>query len=393
MFEFAIRNIRNLFTGNLRSLLTICGIAVGIASVILTIGIGEFGDTALRGEIDSLGMGGLSITSGNSSAPLTERELEEIRGIPDIELVMPVVFEAGNAFIDNQSKQVYLWGIDQNADKTISLSLQSGRFFTKRDIALADKICMVDEKYARDHYGTVDIIGKNITITSGNNTSKYTITGVLKTGSGLLENVMGTVIPDFIYIPLTTMQNNLSRKNYNQIVIKTDEETDIDATGTEILKTIERKTGVKNGYIINNLAKQKESLSNIINIFTIIITSVGAVSLFVAGLNIMNVMLTSVTEKTREIGIKKAIGATRFDIMTEFLVQSSAISLAGCIVGMVAAFFILALIGLITGLTVSINLAIIILIPIFSVVVGSLFGIYPALKAASLRPVDALRYY
>ena len=250
MFEFAIRNIRNLFTGNLRSLLTICGIAVGIASVILTIGIGEFGDTALRGEIDSLGMGGLSITSGNSSAPLTERELEEIRGIPDIELVMPVVFEAGNAFIDNQSKQVYLWGIDQNADKTISLSLQSGRFFTKRDIALADKICMVDEKYARDHYGTVDIIGKNITITSGNNTSKYTITGVLKTGSGLLENVMGTVIPDFIYIPLTTMQNNLSRKNYNQIVIKTDEETDIDATGTEILKTIERKTGVKNGYII-----------------------------------------------------------------------------------------------------------------------------------------------
>ena len=393
MFEFAIRSFKSVFTANIRNILTICGIAVGIAAVILTMGIGEYGNTALNTEIDSLGMSGLSIAPSKENAPLTEKELDEIRGISYIKIAMPVIFETGNAYTENESKQVYIWGIDQNADKTISLSLQSGRFFSKQDIALGEKICMVDEKYAKEHYGTVDIIGKIITISSGGNTSKYRITGVIRTGSGLLQNVMGTVIPDFIYIPLSTMQNNLSSKNYTQIVLKTNKNADLETAEKEILNTIERKTGFKNGYMINNLSKQKESLSNIINIFTIIITSVGAISLIVAGLNIMNVMLTAVSEKTREIGIKKAIGASKADIMIEFLFQSSAISLIGCICGMIAAFAVLIAIGLLFGLTVSFDTVIIVLVPVFSVLIGSLFGIYPAMKAASLRPVDALRYY
>lgn len=393
MLEIMLRSLKNAVIPRARTMLTLMGIAVGIAAVILTLGLGQSGSDAITGEIDALGMGGLSIAQGNDNAPLSEKELGEIKKMKYVSCAMPVIFESGNTYLNNEARSVYLWGIDNNADQAVSLSLKGGRFFTPGDIAGAGNVCMIDEKLAAERFGQTDPLGKKLTISSGNTTANYTVTGIIKTGSGLLENVMGSVIPEFIYIPLTTLQNNLSSRNYTQIIIKTDDSADIETARSDILKAMERKTGIRNGYVVTNLAKQKESLNNIIGIFTLVIAAIGAVSLLVAGMNIMNVMLTSVSEKTREIGIKKAIGASSADIAAEFLAQSSAISLIGCLTGMTAALIILSLLSLALGLTAKLSIAIIILLPIFSIITGSVFGLYPAIKAASLKPVDALRHY
>lgn len=393
MLEIIYKSLKGIFGKGIRTILTVMGIAVGVASVIITSNVSQCGSEALSGEIDGLGIGGIAISLKNGNAPLTENELADIKSLSYVDYAMPLVFETTNASIHGKDREVSLWGIDQSAEKTISLNLLYGRLLNTGDIASGAKNCIVDRKFASDSYGTDNIVGKKLNITSGGINAEYTIVGIINTGSGLLQNMMGSYIPSFVYIPYTTMQSNLASSNFTQIVVKTKNDTDYDTAGEDIVKNIERNTNVKNSYTVVNLAKQKENIDNILNIFTIVLSCIGAVSLFVAGLSIMNVMLVSVTERTREIGIKKAIGASKGSIVTEFLAESAAISFIGCITGIIFGMA-LSYIGVsIFGLTLSVRIDIIIGTIIFSVFIGTIFGIYPALKASNLKPVEALRFY
>ena len=252
---------------------------------------------------------------------------------------------------------------------------------------------MVDSKFAVTNYGTENITGKTIAISSGGTTDRYEVIGIIKTGSGLLQNVMGSVIPDFVYIPYSTMQKNMSSNNFTQIVIKTDDNDSYEALSEEVVQKIGKNSNYENAYTVNNLAKQKDSLEGIINIFSIVLSAIGAVSLIVAGMNIMNVMLVSVKERTREIGIKKAIGAKNSMIAAEFLAESAIISLCGGLLGIILGNAVMYIGGALFGLTILPQFDIIFVMLIFSAAIGAVFGIYPALKAARLKPVEALRYY
>ncbi len=393
MLELIIKSLRDIFANKGRMILTLSGIAVGVAAVIVTTCIGDMGKAALTGEIDSLGMGGLSVSQRKDNAPLSINELKRIQGLSYVSNAMPVIFETTNVYMKDEQKDICLFGIDQTADKTISLSLQYGRFFNTGDIASGSRICMVDQKFARENYGTENIVGKTIIINSGNTTDRYTVVGIIKTGSGLLQNLMGGLIPSFVYIPYSTMQGNLSSNNFSQIIIKTKNDTDYDTAEKDIIRRIEQTNHINNGYIINNLARQKENLDNIFDIFSAVLAAVGSISLIVAGMNIMNVMLVSVTEQTREIGIKKAIGAGKKSIILEFLTKSAVISLTGCLLGIVTGAIIAFIGSLWLGLTIALKVDIIVLMLTFSLATGIIFGIYPAWKAASLKPVDALRFY
>lgn len=393
MYEIILKSVRGIFSNKGRAFLTLLGIAVGIAAVIITVNISDIGKSALSDEIDGLGMGGVSVSLNNLDAPLTQSELDDIKEISYVKSAMPLIFETTNAHFQNQTQQICLFGIDQGAESTISLKLLYGRFFNLGDIATNANVCMVDQKFAQSNYGTENIIGKNITITSGNTTERYEIIGIIKTGSGLLQNVMGSIIPDFVYIPYSTMQKNLASSNFTQIVIKTDDESSYDELSEEVMQKIERKTSYKDAYAVNNLAKQKDSLNSILNIFSIVLSAIGAISLIVAGMNIMNVMLVSVKERTREIGIKKAIGATRSLIVFEFLTESAIISLCGGILGILLGNGIMYIGAAVFGLTITPQTDIMIIMLIFSIMIGTVFGIYPAIKASNLKPIDALRYY
>lgn len=393
MVDIIINSFKILFRKKTQTLLTIFGVMIGVASVIIINNISQCGSNALTNEIDELGMGGLSVMQKNDTAPLTLKELSLISNQTFVEYAMPLMFESTDAYIHEEKSPVYLWGIDRSAKDVINLQLVHGRFFNAGDISGYAKNCLIDQKLALNRFGTDNIAGKRIMLNSGGSSSEYRIIGVVKTGSGILENMMGDYIPTFTYVPYTTLQANMNTGNFSQIAVKVKQDYDDEEASERIIKTLERSTDISGGYMITNLSKQKENIANIIQIFTLVLTCVGIVSLFVSGLSIMNVMLVSVTERTREIGIKKALGASGRIIVTEFLTEAVMITLIGALAGIVFGTIVSLLGAGVIGLTLSPRIDIMMAVTLFSMAVGAVFGIYPAIKAAKLRPVEALRSY
>lgn len=391
--EIIIYPFKNLFRKKGRSLLTVLGVAIGVCSVIIINSIGSYGTYAVNNELDSLGMGGLTVAAQASDIPLGESELEAIKGLDGVKSATPVYMEASKAVSGfGKSENAIVWGIDSNAKNIVALQPMYGREINKSDIRNNSNICMVDRAFAKQMYGKENVVGHNLTVTLQGNTEQLTIVGVIKTGSGLLQAAMGSYMPNFIYIPYTTMQCFTGLSNYNQIITKASDGISL----ASLTDKIERKLSIingtdKNSYTITNLAQQKESLTKILSIVTAILSAVGAVSLIVAGLSIMTVMLVSVGERKREIGIKKSIGAGRFVIVREFLSEALMLSAAGCILGIAIAYMLVFAAAKLINVTIMIDTLTIAVTCMFSIASGVVFGVYPALKAARLRPAETLR--
>lgn len=387
--------IRGLTRKKGRSFLTIMGIAIGVTAVIIISNISQYGTVAVNTELDSLGIGGLSIsldtTNGDSGAILSDNELNIINSSSYVDEAMPLIFQTGTVSSRGEDTQALLWGIDTNADDVISLKLLYGRFINKGDIAARSRVCLTDESYAKENFGCTNIVGRKITALCCGSYEEFEVIGVIKTGSGILQNMMGSYIPTFMYFPYTTMQELYSMNGFHRIAVKVSDGVESDVVGEKLVKTLSTETGYHNSYISGDMAKQKDGLSQLLNIVTMVLSAVGGVSLLVASLSIMNVMLVSVGEKKREIGIKKAIGAGRGDILKEFLVEASILTLSGSILGVVLGLVISFAGAFIFGFSLEIRYDIIAFTVIFSLVTGIIFGLYPANKASKLKPVDALR--
>ena len=396
MFDILKSAIKNLGRKKMRSALTITGIAIGVASVILISSISECGTSAVNTEMDSLGLGGLTISvnsSVNSShSVLSEDELEIVRDVQHVQQAMPLLMQNTKVNShDSQSLDALVWGIDSKANQVISLQLLYGRMLNNVDIKSYNNVCLVDQTFAQNIYHRDNIIGKKISIFCGNVEEEFEVVGVIKTGSGLLQNLIGDYIPNFLYVPYTTLQHITGRGSFDQIAVRVEDNYDVDEAGQSIVSTLSNKTGVVDGFSANNLVKQKDGLKNILNTVTVILSAVGAISLLVASLSIMTVMMVSVNERTREIGIKKSIGARRSTILFEFLLEAIFISLIGCFVGLIVGIGISFLGAYYVNVSLQLRKDIILLAVVFSLLSGVVFGVYPAAKASQLKPVDALR--
>lgn len=393
MIEIFRSGLRSIFRSNkMRTMLTVIGIAVGVMSVVTVASIGEIGKSSINAELTGMGMDNLVVSSQSGSAKkLTESELDKIKQLDDVGNAMPLMSIMTSGKLRGNYDTYMVWGVNEDADNVIDLEVLHGRLLNRGDIAQKSNVCVIDEAIALENYKRTNIVGKTISLSIGGNTVEFEIAGVVKNGVNTLQNMLGGFIPDFVYIPYSVMQEYSGRNSFDQITVKLEDNAQSVSAAAEVKKMLSSESA-ESDYSVDNLLSQKEKMNNILSIATAALSAVAGISLVVSGISIMTVMLVSVSERTREIGIKKSIGASRGVIISEFLFESVLITFIGGIIGITAGVIISALIGTAAGGGLTVNFGLCGTVLLVSLAVGGIFGVYPAVKAAELKPVDALRY-
>jgi len=372
----------------LRSLLTISSIAIGTAMVVLILCIGHIGTAAMDQELQSMGVDGLSVsaTDGLSIGALTA-----IRQLSAVRQAMPLSLQFASAYTEDGLYSVVGCGIDSGADQVISLELLYGRMLTNSDVAQQAAVCVVDEALALDIFGRKNVVGQTLSLQYQSGSIDVTVVGVSATGSSLLQNVT-SLIPYMVYLPYSTQQMVTGVLALDQIAVRLSDGVAADKAEAAIRRQLLYSGEDAEGLTTENLASQRERLDSMMDIVSLALTAIGGVSLLVSGFGILTVMLSSVNERTREIGIKKAIGATRMRILSEFLAGALLLSLFGAGLGLVFGCGAVLVGCLILGFAPSFPTGQLLIAFLLTLVLGMAFGAYPAYQAAGLRPVEALRY-
>ncbi len=385
-----LKILKNIFRARVRSVLTIAGIAVGIFSVTLISTVGAVGTEQVSATLVTMGVDTLLVqAAANSvSVTLTGEDVSEVRKIDGVADVMPLMASITEAKMINRRVDCYVWGVDKSADKLISLQAKHGRLITNSDSAALSKVCVIDESFAIEVYGRSNVVGKKLRMFLGGKYHEFSIIGVAQSGLSSLQGMLSNIMPGFMYIPITTMQHLCGRTTYDKIAVKVSSDSFSPKTVTDAL---DRKNGHVDGYICNNLLSQKSQLDDILSIVTTALSMTAGISLVVSGISVMTAMMMSVSERTREIGIKKAIGARKRDILGEFLTESVLLTLLGSAAGIVAGVAVSLAGCVIMGVPFSVNLVSLIISALVTALLGAIFGAYPAAKAAKLNPAEALR--
>lgn len=377
-----------------RMLLSVLSVAIGVTSVVIIGYVGDMGALAVNTELDNLGMDGLTITAnaigGSAGCALKENDLELLNKSKYVQTAEPLLIK--DSYIQTHSEKISatLFGLKENPE-VLNLDLLYGRKLKLRDIKANANVCMLDEELAKKIYSRANIVGKRLTVLSNNREELFEVIGIVKSGSGILENIAGSVVPSFVYIPYTTFQRMTGNDSIERIAVKINDGENINRVSQELVRSLELDSGIKGIYNAQNLSGQRESLQKLLGIVTVVLSAIGGISLIVAGLGIMTVMLVSVRERTREIGIKKAIGAKNYKILSEFIAEAFFIATAGCIVGIIAGSLTAFAAAKVFSLEFSPSYQRYLVCLLISVIIGCVFGAYPAYKAARLKPVDALR--
>ena len=395
MLEMLKIAVRNLSRKSMRTWLTIASISIGIASVVVIGAIGDAGKAAVTSELDNMGITGLSVSTAaygtSTSVHLQMDELNAIRELPSVENAMPLIMYYTDSTLKGEKSDSLVWGIDSGAKQVISLELLHGRLINKNDVESTAKVCLVDQNYALTTYGRENIVGKTMQILMNGNEETYEIVGIVSAGSSIMQNVIGNYVPSIVYVPYTSLQEYAVINKFDQIAVKVNAGSDVEDAQSSILSALDQVSGTTGAFHAENLAKQRDQLMSMLDIITLVLSLIGGISLIVAGLGIMTIMLVSVTERTREIGIKKAIGAKNHKIMVEFLLEAVFITAIGSLLGALVGLGISMLGLMAVGMSAAIQWPTILNAIGVSMLIGVFFGVYPAYKASKLRPVEALR--
>lgn len=369
-----------------RTALTVASVAIGTAMVALVSGIGVLGEAAVARELESMGVNGLSVSASNG---LNGECLTAIRRLSAVEQAMPLVLDYASArFPAGERYGVVSCGIDAGADQLISLELLHGRLLERGDVESEGAVCLVDSALALEAYGRENVVGKMLTVTLGTQQLELTVVGVTATGSSLLKTVTA-MIPYMVYLPYTTLQTAVGDTTIDQIAVRV-EPGGSAAAEKAIRRTLSGQQGISS-VKTEDLAAQRERLERLTGAVSLALTAIGGVSLLVSGFGMMTAMLSSVHERTGEIGIKKAVGAGRGRILAEFLAGAVLMSLLGGGIGLAVGG------GALWAACGWLGLAFPAVgtrwggILLLTVALGAAFGAYPAYRAAGARPVEALR--
>lgn len=388
MLELIKSTAKNLFKKRLRTLLTVAGIGVGTLLITLVSVLGDTGKAIIGKELSGMGLDGIAVSA--DADVLNEDALMRIRALYRVDSAMPLAVQVTTAKIGVLDAYVAACGIDAGADQVISLEILHGRLLERGDISGSGRVCVVDEAVAENAYGRKNIVGKTLALRVGDATETFTVVGVSKAGSSVMQNVAG-YIPYMVYFPYTALREITGDETFDRIAVRIADATDMETARASLQRMLAGADTEDATYTLDNLATQRDKLERLMDIIALVLKIISAVSLLVAGMSIMTVMLVSVHERTGEIGIKKAVGATGGRIMLEFMAEAVLLTLAGSVVGVLTALLSVWVAALVSGIAVTLSLSTIFGIVLFSVFLGVVFGVYPAQKAAALPPAVALR--
>lgn len=388
----------NLRAHRMRAVLTTIGIAIGIAGVIAVVAVGQGGQAVIISEIEKMGsscyfeigpdyMRGETAASStfNLQDPVLIKELS-----PAVEKMAPLTL---GPMVDirlpySQQKSIMgsLYGTTPDLLDAMNLSIETGRFLSDTDVTAHARVVVIDEGLVNDLFPKGDPLGKKIFVQD----TPLTVIGVLEKASSSMMQVFNVRT---VYIPVTTAQEMLNTKVINSLCGVAVSEDALPQAISDSVKILEKRhSRTSNHYMGSSLEEQLDMVGNVTSVLTTIIGAVAGIALLVGGVGVMNIMLVAVSERTREIGLLKALGARRRDIMQQFLGEAVALCLLGGLIGMIFGIggaFAIALLAnwppLISIWTVLVALG-------FSVIIGIFFGLYPASRAASLSPAEALRH-
>ena len=379
--------------GKGRSLPTLCSVAVGVFAVVVISGIGSVGTGEINSTMVTMGINSAMVQVSDSSADisLTKDDVRSFARLEGVNKAMPLMGAMSKADILGEHLSCYAWGVDGEAKDIISIEPVHGRLIDGADISSRSMVCVIDEKLAEESYGRSNIVGKTVGIYLGGQYYDFTVVGVAKSGISGLQSMMAGIIPDFAYVPFTTMQDITGKNTFDKIALLLNKDSADKNLTLTLKEEINGLKNTENAIAINNFQSQKGQLQDILGIISAALSLIAGISLLVSGITVMTTMLVSVGERTREIGIKKSIGARDRDIMEEFLLESVLLTALGSIGGIILGVLVCWIGCLILGVELIVPVTAIAAAFFFSVFMGAAFGVYPAAKAAGLRPIEALR--
>ncbi|MCK9431774.1 MAG: ABC transporter permease [Candidatus Omnitrophica bacterium] len=400
--DYLRQAVSAMLAHKMRAFLSILGILIGVAAVIAMLAIGQGAKESIEKQLSSLGSnllivrpgamrsGGVALESGTTTR-FTFEDAEEIKKLTDwVKDTTPSVRDRAQVVYANKNWNTLVEGVGVSYKELRSATPTVGRFFTPEEVQMRKKVALLGTTVVKELFGSANPIGESIKI----NLVNFKVIGILpeKGAAGHMDQ------DDTVIIPITTAMYRVFGKQYVDSIY-------VEASGPETADTAEEKINEliikqhrlvtddqKDSFQIRNMSDIKKTLESTTQTMSLLLGAIAAISLLVGGIGIMNIMLVSVTERTREIGLRKAIGANNKDIMTQFLIEAVLMSfiggLSGVILGTVSSYII----SVISGWSVRVSLSSVLLATIFSLVVGVVFGLWPAKQASRLNPIEALRY-
>lgn len=378
----------------LRSILTMLGIIIGVASVIVVVAIGQGGEQMLKNQITG---------SGNSIEVYFEPSEEELKSNPnalleanftqeDIRMLSEIskikrVVASTSEFLQLRYKdstiETTVLGINDAYLNVNNIKVRTGQSFNDEDFISGKRVGLIGYELKNEIFKDNEAIGEIVWI----NNQPIEIIGVLEKPTGLFN--FGSLE---IYIPSNSFNSVLGKSGFNQLTLQANSSDELKEVGAQATRLLNQLHGTKDSFKVFNFEEMAAGISQITTIMTLIISSIAGISLFVGGIGVMNIMLVSVTERTREIGIRKALGATRLQILTQFLIESITLTLLGGTVGIILGACIASAVSFFAGWPSLISWQVVLGALFFSMTIGIIFGILPANKASKLNPIDSLRY-
>ncbi|MFO7887564.1 MAG: ABC transporter permease [Eubacteriales bacterium] len=376
---------KSILSNKMRTFLTMLGIIIGVFSVIVMVSIGQGATAQVTESVQGMGSNLLTLNVRDGSEKFDKTNVEDIENLIGVNVASPNITLGGNVKYGLESDEgISISGVDQDYKDIQGLTIAAGRFLSPIDIDYRNKVAVVGYETWENLFAGFSPLNEEISI----NGEKYKVVGVLSEKESTLMGSSNNVI----IIPYTTAMRQFRKNTINNVTIQGESPELVDTAVENIEKYMLEIYEDEESFNIFNQEELLSTLGEITGTLTLMLAGIAGISLLVGGIGIMNIMLVTVTERTREIGIRKAIGAKRSNILTQFLIESSVISSVGGIVGIILGILVNNILSSSLGINTVINLEVVLIAFGFSLIVGIFFGIYPANKASKLKPVDALRY-